>query len=158
MRSGQKRSGLPELELGEAADEGLELVGAAGGEPGPGLERLELRVDHGGEEADEEVEQVDSQAVGDHVEAPHVVDPQRVHRRGHERARPPPRRVRRRAVQVVLERPRRVRAPPLRRAGAAGADGGGLHGRRFGSPDGRVRFRAWGLAGGLTGGNRAIAS
>jgi hypothetical protein len=127
MRSGQKRSGIPELELGEATDEGLELVGAAGWEPGPGLE---LRFDHGGEEADEEVDQVDAQPVGDDVEAPHVVDPQRVHRRGHERARPPPRRVRRRAIQVVLERPRRLRAPPLRRA--AGADGGGLHGCRLG--------------------------
>ena len=152
----RNRSGIPELELGEAADEGLELVGAAGGEPGPGLERLELRVDHGGEEADEEVEQVDAQPVGDDVEAPHVVDPQRVHRRGHERARPPPRRVRSRAVQVVLERPRRLRAPPLRRA--AVADGGGLHGRRLGSSAGWVRFRAWwnGGAGALVG--IAIAS
>jgi hypothetical protein len=50
----------------------------------------------------------------------------------------------------VLERPRRLRAPPLRRA--AVADGGGLHGRRLGSPAGRVRFRdGWGWG---TGGNR----
>ena len=61
---------IPELELGEAADEGLELVVAAGGERGAGLvERLQLRVDHGGEEADEEVEEVDAEAVGDDVEA-----------------------------------------------------------------------------------------
>ena len=39
---------IPEPELGEAADEGLELVVAAGGERGAGLvERLELQVDHG---------------------------------------------------------------------------------------------------------------
>ena len=53
---------IPELELGEAADEGLELVVATGWERGAGLvERLELRVDHGGEEADEEVEEVDGE-------------------------------------------------------------------------------------------------
>jgi hypothetical protein len=72
QRVGQSRNGIPELELWEAAGEGLELVGAAGGEARAGLE---LRVDHGGEEADEEVEQVDAQAVGHHVEAPRVVDP-----------------------------------------------------------------------------------
>ena len=66
---------IPELELGEAADEGLEIVVATGGERGAGLgERLELRVDHGGEEADDEVEEVDAEAVGDDVEALHVVD------------------------------------------------------------------------------------
>jgi hypothetical protein len=61
QRVGQSRNGIPELELWEAADEGLELVGAAGGEARAGVERLELRVDHGGEEADE-VEHVDAQA------------------------------------------------------------------------------------------------
>jgi hypothetical protein len=62
------------------------------------------------------------QAIGHHVEAPRVVDPQCVHCRGHER--PPPRRVQHRAVQVVLERPRCLRAPTLCRAA-----GRGLHGR-----------------------------
>lgn len=71
-------------------DEGLELVRAAGRECEVGIE---LWVDHGGEESDEEVEQVDAQPIGDHVEALHVVDPQRVHRHGHEPACPLPRRV-----------------------------------------------------------------
>uniref|UniRef100_J3KVN1 Uncharacterized protein n=1 Tax=Oryza brachyantha TaxID=4533 RepID=J3KVN1_ORYBR len=61
--------GHSELELGEAPDEGLELIGAAGGEGGAVGGGLGLGVDHGGEEADEEVEEVDPEAVGDDVEA-----------------------------------------------------------------------------------------
>lgn len=66
---------VPELELGKAADEGLELLVLLGRE-GAGAAALHLvvggvvrRVELGGEEGEEKVEEVDAESVGDDVPA-----------------------------------------------------------------------------------------
>lgn len=66
-----KKRGAPELELGEAADEGAELIRWFDGKPRARAikKRLGLGVDLGGKEADEEVEDEDGEGVGDDVEA-----------------------------------------------------------------------------------------
>ena len=64
---------------------------------------LQFGVDLGGEKSDEEVEEVDSQAVGDDIEALDEVDPQHVDQGHRQRPHPPPHRVRRRPIQIVLE-------------------------------------------------------
>ena len=92
-----------------------------------------LGVDHGGEEADEEVEEVDPEAVGDDVEALDEVDAEGVDGGDGEGADPAPRGVRGGAVQVVLERPRGI-GPPLgrRRRGARRAGvGRAVHGKSW---------------------------
>lgn len=70
---------LPELEFGEASDEGAELVGAVGGEGGSVNEVLDLGVDLRGEEGDEEVEDVDAESVRDQIESLYQVDAESVH-------------------------------------------------------------------------------
>lgn len=92
-----------------------------------------LGVDHGGEEADEEVKEVDPEAVGDDVEALDEVDAEGVDGGDGEGADPAPRGVRGGAVQVVLERPRGI-GPPLgrRRRGARRAGvGRAVHGKSW---------------------------
>lgn len=64
-------SGMPELELRQAADEGAELVVLLGGESADGavlhivVERIVGRVELGLEEGKEEVEEVDAEGVCD---------------------------------------------------------------------------------------------
>lgn len=61
---------IPELELGEAANERAELIRRAGGEDGAtiGIKRvMDLGIDLGREEGDEDVEDVDAERVGDNI-------------------------------------------------------------------------------------------
>lgn len=64
-------SGVPELELGQAADEGAELIVLLGGEAGGGVTVLEAfvlgegGVEFGLKEEQEEVQEVDAEGVGD---------------------------------------------------------------------------------------------
>jgi hypothetical protein len=66
-------SGVPELELREAADEGAELVVLLGGEAGGGVTILEAfvlgerGVEFGLKEEQEEVQEVDAESVCDNV-------------------------------------------------------------------------------------------
>lgn len=125
----------PELELGESADERAELVRSTSGEKGAaGVAAAgvgEGGIGEWGEEADEQVEDVDGEAVGDDVEALQEVDPEGVDGRHRAQGQPPGEDVRR----VLVE-------DPLLTAGGGGdpgrdrrrrfgdAGGGGVHRRR----------------------------
>lgn len=61
------RRKIPEFELGETADKGLELIRASSRERSSSCV-VELRIDKRGQEADEEIEEVDAEGVGDDVE------------------------------------------------------------------------------------------
>lgn len=70
------RCGIPELELGQAADEGAEFLVLFGGQAGGAVFESgvifvagERGVEFGLEEGEEEVQEVDAQAVGDDVPA-----------------------------------------------------------------------------------------
>jgi hypothetical protein len=66
---------VPELELGQAADEGAELLVLLGREAADGavlhvvVERIVGRVELGLQEGEEEVEQVDAERVGDYAKS-----------------------------------------------------------------------------------------
>lgn len=62
------RRKIPEFELGETADKGLELIRASSRERSSSSCVVELRIDKRGQEADEEIEEVDAEGVGDDVE------------------------------------------------------------------------------------------
>lgn len=103
---------LPEFELGEAANEGLKLVGAVHRQRRP-VERLKLRIHHRREESNQEVQHVDPQPVGHDVEPLQEIDPQHVDCRHRQGPQPPADGVGRRSVEVMLESTGEV-APPLR--------------------------------------------
>lgn len=100
---------LPELEFGKAADEGAELVGSTGWESGA---VLDLRVNLGREEANQEVKQVDTEAVGDDIEALNQVHAYGVDENDYETGDPTVEDVWDSFVQQVLVPPRNGEAPP----------------------------------------------
>lgn len=106
------RDRVPELEFREAANEGSKLIGSAGGKGGAvGGEVVDLRVDLRREKSDEEVENVDPQAIRHDVEALDQVHADDVDQ-GHAQARQPPvQHVRRRTVEHVLITARDAVAP-----------------------------------------------
>ena len=67
---------LPELELGEATNKGLELIRALGGQQ-RAIGGIGLGIDQRGEKTDEEVEDVDPEGVRDNVKAVDGVDADR---------------------------------------------------------------------------------
>ena len=81
--------GVPELELRESADKRLELIRAASRERSSTIRGVELGVNERGQEADEEVEEVDAETVGDDVESVNGENPQAVDEEDDERADPP---------------------------------------------------------------------
>lgn len=107
-----KWGNLPELEFGEAANEGSKLIGSAGGKGGAvGGEVVDLRVDLRREKADEKVENVDPQAIRHDVEALDQVHADDVDQ-GHAQARQPPvQHVRRGTVEHMLITARDTVAP-----------------------------------------------
>lgn len=70
----RKNEDVPELEFGKTTDEGTKLIGSSGRERGPIGEVLDLGVHLRREKADEEVEDVDPEAIGDDVEPLDEVD------------------------------------------------------------------------------------
>jgi hypothetical protein len=99
---GHQNGNVPEFELREATNEGTKLIGATCRESGALGEFVDLGVHLGREEADEEVEDIDSEAVRDDVEALDEVHADHVDG-GHDEERDPAlEHVRGRLVQHVL--------------------------------------------------------
>lgn len=92
----------PELKLRQAADEGAELLGAARGEGGTIVERMDLGVHLRRQKRYQQLKDVDSQSVGDNVEPLHKVDAQRVYERDRRQEDPPVQYERRRFVEQML--------------------------------------------------------
>jgi len=100
---------VPELELREAANEGAKLIGSSGGE---GRAVVNLGIDLRGKEADEEVEDVNAEGVGDDVEALDQVHAENIDGSHHQTPDPTAEDMRRRFVQHVLILPRHCKFPP----------------------------------------------
>ncbi|KAL6982948.1 hypothetical protein U1Q18_016342 [Sarracenia purpurea var. burkii] len=107
----KERGNEPELELGKAANERAELVGSAGGERGAVGEGVDLGINLRGEEEDEELEDVDTEAIGDDVEALEEVHADGVDEGEDGKGHPTADGVRRRPVEEVLVPPRHGVAP-----------------------------------------------
>lgn len=103
---------VPELELREAAHERPEFVRSPSRKRGSVNEFLDLRVDLRREKADEEVEDVDAEAVGDDVETLDEVDADDVDEGDGEKSDPTVEDVWSRLVEEVLVLARDVVGPP----------------------------------------------
>jgi len=68
---------LPELKLREAANEGFELIGSFGWKQ-RGVGGIELWINQRGEKTNQEIEEVDSEAVRDNVKPLHINNTQDV--------------------------------------------------------------------------------
>lgn len=122
---------LPELKLREAANEGFELIGSFGGKQ-RGVGGIELWINQRGEKTNQEIEEVDSQAVRHNVKPLHVNNSQHVDGCHHQCPNPSVRGMGRRFVQIVLKHLRellQILLHRLRRRSSATATS--LHSKGF---------------------------
>ena len=98
---------LPKLENREAANKGAELIGAASGQRGSivGGEFLELRVHLRGKKGDQQLQDVDSEPIGDDVESFNEVHAYGVDESDHHQEDPPVEHLWRRFVEHMLVTP-----------------------------------------------------
>jgi len=94
---------LPELELREAANEGFELIGAFGWKH-RGVGGIELWINQRGEKANQEIEKVDSEAVGDNVKPLQINNTQNVDGCNHESPNPSVEGMGSGFIQIVLKK------------------------------------------------------
>lgn len=119
----------PELKLRKTANEGAKLIGATGGEGRTiGGELLDLGINLRREEGNEQLEDIDSQSIGDDVETLDKVDTKSVDAGDRGEEDPSVEDQRRRFVEQVLVSPPRLVAPLCHGGALAGeASATGIH-------------------------------
>jgi len=108
---------LPEFELGETANERLELIRTSSRQRRPIRDPTSFRINKRGQEPDKQIEKVDSKTIGDDVETLNIVNPQTVDKSDDKSSNPPVICMRCGLVKIVLVNPPCLMCSLLNRCG-----------------------------------------